>query len=131
MPTINKIEKKPHNNFHAKTPTRELRQKAYNSTSWRKLRLAHIKSEPLCQRCLANGIVKPADHVHHKESPFRNGEVDWTLMLDPSNLESICAECHALEHNREETPEETIAKLDALLNNCEDSDGDDDKRSDR
>lgn len=126
MPTINKIEKKPRNNFHATTPNRELRREAYNSTAWRKLRLAHIKTQPLCQRCLAKGIVKPADHVHHKESPFRNGEVDWTLLLDPANLESICAECHGVEHGREESPEETIEKLEALLNNTDKDTEDDD-----
>lgn len=127
MPTINKIEKKPRNNFHAKTPTRELRQKAYNTTAWRNLRLAHIKSEPLCQRCLAKGIIRPADSVHHKVSPFRNGEVDWTLMLDPSNLESICRQCHGEEHGREESPEETIEKLDELLNNVDNTTEDEDK----
>lgn len=126
MPTINKIEKKPRNNFHAKTPTRELRQKAYNTTAWRKLRIYHLKMEPLCQRCLSNGIVKPADHVHHKVSPFRNGEIDWGLLLDQDNLESICAQCHAFEHNRDESPEETIAKLDELLNNVDNTTEDDD-----
>lgn len=127
MPTINKIEKKPRNNFHATTPNRELRRKAYNTTAWRNLRLAHIKSEPLCQRCLLRGIIRPADSVHHKVSPFRNGEVDWTLLLDPENLESICAQCHGEEHGREESPEETIAKLDELLNNTTKEDDDDDK----
>ena len=128
MPTINKIERKTRNNFHSNTPNRELRRKAYNSTAWRNLRLAHIKNEPLCQRCLAKGIVKPADHVHHKVSPFRNGEIDWGLLLDQDNLESICAECHGEEHGREESPEETIEKLEALLNNESEEDGDDDKR---
>lgn len=126
MPTITRLERKPKSNFHSKTASREVRQKAYNSTAWRKLRAYHIKTEPLCQMCLAKGIVKPADHVHHKLSPFRNGEVDWTLMLDPENLVSICAECHALEHNREESPEETIAKLDELLNNSENNETNDD-----
>ena len=126
MPTITRLERKPKSNFHSKTTSRELRQKAYNSTAWRKLRTYHIKTEPLCQMCLAKGVVKPADHVHHKLSPFRNGEVDWTLMLDPENLVSICAECHALEHNREESPEETIAKLDELLNNSENNETNDD-----
>ena len=130
MPTIAKTEKKPKSTFHEKTPMRELRQKAYNSTAWRKLRIYHLKMEPLCQECLRKGIVKAAEHVHHKRSPFINGEINWTLLLEDSNLESICAECHGKEHGREEKPEETIARLEALLNNEDYTMNHDDERGD-
>ena len=127
MPTITRLERKPKSNFHSKTASREVRQKAYNSTAWRKLRTYHIKTEPLCQMCLSRGIIRPADSVHHKLSPFRNGEVDWTLFLDPDNLLSICRQCHGEEHGREESPEETIEKLDELLNNVDNTTEDEDK----
>lgn len=118
MPTINKLPKKQRNTQRNNTDRRELRQKAYNSTAWRKLRLSYMKQHPVCEECLKNGKVTAADSIHHKKSPFRGNDVNWTLLLDPDNLESICRECHARIHNEESghiSPKEVLRQLEELL----------------
>lgn len=100
------------------TEARKLRQKAYNTTAWQKLRKSYIKLQPLCEKCLEKGTVRAAENVHHKRSPFIAGEINYSLLLDPDNLQSLCRECHAEIHNREQgyTPqEEIIRQLEDLL----------------
>lgn len=95
-----------------------MRQKAYNTTAWKKMRLDYLKQHPCCEECLRNGIVTPAVDVHHLKSPFRGGEINYDMLLDSNNLEALCKECHALEHQKEKgyvTPEQVIAQLDALF----------------
>lgn len=78
--------------------------------------------EPLCQQCLKEGRINAGSlesplQVHHKKSPFMNGEINWELGLDDSNLETICSYHHGLEHGGpEKKPEEIIDELDRLLN---------------
>ena len=118
MPTINKLPKKPKSTAHNDTEMRVLRQTFYNTTKWRKARLAHLQKEPLCQECLKKGKITPADSVHHKVSPFKDMKINWTLGLDDNNLESICQECHAELHAKEQghqSPADLIKILDELL----------------
>lgn len=122
MPWINRPQKKEvasQRNEH--TPERELRKIFYRSTQWRKARLAHIVRQPLCQECLKEGKVNAGTaelplQVHHLRSPFQNGEINWTLGLDDSNLETICAYHHGLEHGGpEKSPEDTLKDLEDML----------------
>lgn len=122
MPMINKLPKKPKTE-RKETDMRKLRQSAYQSTKWRKLREWYIREHPVCEECIKKGIVSPAE-VHHIKSPFRNvdGEmtIDWGLMLNPTNLKSLCKEHHGELHARQQgsmNPEEVLRQLDALLNN--------------
>jgi 5-methylcytosine-specific restriction protein A len=105
---------------------RELRQKAYNTTIWRKIRLTYLKNHPICEECLAKGKVTPATSVHHIKSPFKGGEINYTLLQDYSNLEAVCHECHAEIHNKEQghiSPEDVLKQLDDLFNeNIKDED---------
>jgi 5-methylcytosine-specific restriction endonuclease McrA len=65
--------------------------------TWRKLRLRHLQSSPLCVDCHAIGVVKPADMVDHrvpiKVAPERR--------LDPTNLVSQCWHHHAKKTARD------------------------------
>lgn len=56
----------------------------------------------LCERCLQNGLVVPAEIVHHKIelTPININNPDITLNFN--NLEAVCRECHADIHNRRE-----------------------------
>lgn len=104
---------------------RLLRRKAYNNTTWRKLRDSYLKQNPLCANCLRNGKVVPAEDIHHKISPFKGGEINWTLLLDPENLESLCKECHGIEHQKENgyrSPQEIIDALDAFFADMDNED---------
>lgn len=60
---------------------------------WQKVRAAKLRQDPLCERCLAKGVIREAWGVHHKDrNPTNNA---------PENLESICFECHEAEHAAE------------------------------
>lgn len=119
MPTIKKLPpKKREQERNWNTETRLLRRQAYNNTAWRKLRNSYLKLHPLCENCLKEGKVVPAEDVHHKRSPFQKGEINWTLLMEVENLQSLCKECHGKEHAREQghvSPEDVIAGLEALL----------------
>lgn len=122
MPTIAVLPKRKKESPKKETDMRLLRKKAYNSTIWRKVRASYLCQHPLCEVCLKKGKINAGTsdsplQVHHLKSPFDNGEINWTLLGDTSNLQTICAQCHQLEHNRkEESPEDIIARLDNLLN---------------
>ena len=118
MPTINKQPKKPKPE-RKDTDMRELRQKAYQNTAWRKMRDTYLHEHPLCEDCLAKGKVTPATDVHHIKSAFKNGEVQWGLLLNYENLAALCKECHGNRHAAEQghiSAEEVLRQLEDLLN---------------
>lgn len=123
MPTINKPPRKPKSTFHNETARRELRKKAYNDSRWRKVRQTYLQTHPLCEECLREGKVYAGTlddplQVHHKKSPFQNGTINYDLLLDDHNLETICSRHHALKHQEEkgyQDPQKIIAILDELL----------------
>lgn len=74
--------------------------KYYNNKMWYALRNSYIREHPLCECCYEKGIIKPAEEVHHI-TPFSQGanaEERWELLLDESNLQSLCHECHKEKH---------------------------------
>ncbi len=88
-------------------------RRLYNSTRWRKMRAAHLKTEPICRYCKARGFVNDgtrtatgaqqtigrrrsliADHIeqHHGDpEKFWNGE-----------LQTLCADHHDIAKQGEE-----------------------------
>ena len=98
-----------------------MRIKLYNTTQWRKVRETHLKSHPVCERCLKEGKIYAGTkedpiQVHHKKSPFIDGEIKWELAYAEDNLETICSYHHGLEHSPAEmSPAETIKMLEDLL----------------
>jgi 5-methylcytosine-specific restriction endonuclease McrA len=61
------------------------------SARWQRLRAQHLKRHPLCVRCHAKGKVTLATEVHHIVKCMD----EPSLQMDPANLESLCAPCHA------------------------------------
>ena len=117
MPTLN-IPKKNKTNVHQPTDMRRLRQKAYQSKEWRALRDVYIKQNPICEECIKKGKVTPAQDVHHIKSPFSKNNVNQQLLLDYNNLMSLCKQCHAEIHNRQEgkfTVQDVLRVLADLL----------------
>ena len=94
MPFLRKPTKHPIRKIN-----REERQKIYQSIRWKELRKSKLMQQPLCEVCLAKGIVKPAIDVHHKDS-FLNytGNLRLWKAYDFSNLLSVCKECHSELH---------------------------------
>jgi 5-methylcytosine-specific restriction protein A len=104
---------------------RRLRQKAYQSKEWRELRDTYIKMHPLCEECIKKNIVTPAVDVHHLKTPFSKGTINYTLLLDMNNLESVCKVCHAEIHNKQQgnfTVQDVLRQLADLLDNKNEND---------
>lgn len=69
-------------------PTTSRQSRGYGA-EWDKLRLRIlIRDKHLCQPCLRQGRVHPADQVDHR-IPKAQGGTD-----DEANLQAICTPCH-------------------------------------
>lgn len=53
---------------------------------WEELRLKKLKKNPLCEKCEAKGVLKPADSIRHISK-------DKTKFYDINNLVSVCKGC--------------------------------------
>ena len=96
MPFLKKPSKQ-----RTKSIKRDDRQKVYQTSQWRKLRLAKLLADPLCEVCLESDKITLAEDVHHIDS-FMNYEGLNRLnkAFDYKNLMSICKECHSKKHNQ-------------------------------
>ena len=81
---------------------KESATKFYSSKAWKDCRRAYAKSvRGLCERCLAKGIYRPGEVVHHKTHINPENISDLRVILEWSNLELVCRECHADLHSDE------------------------------
>jgi 5-methylcytosine-specific restriction protein A len=96
MPTLKKADKPKNRSLALKN-----RQEVYKSSLWERLRKSKLMSNPLCEFCLALGLVKPATDVHHKDS-FLNyeGSLRQQKAFDYLNLISLCKEHHSFLHRK-------------------------------
>lgn len=72
--------------------------RGYNSgerydSVWRKTRNRYIAQHPLCEMCLKQGRMTPADEVHHIKPVSHGGGSEF------SNLMSLCRSCHTKIHH--------------------------------
>lgn len=73
--------------------------KLYKSKQWQHTRQAYLASVGgLCERCLKQGLVVPAEIVHHKIYISPDNIDNPNITLNWNNLECVCRECHAKEH---------------------------------
>lgn len=98
MPTITKIPKRK-STYEKHDKNAEIAQ-IYNTSNWKKLRLAHLMQYPLCEHCLENGIITPATQVHHIREISNGSTLEEMkgIAFDPKNLQSLCEKCHRQEH---------------------------------
>ena len=78
---------------------KEYAERFYNSKAWKECRKAYRKKVGgLCERCLAEGRISAGVIVHHKiyVTPENINRPD--IILNPANLELLCRDCHAREH---------------------------------
>lgn len=81
------------------TMARDFAKSFYSSRAWTDCRNAYAKSVGgLCERCLAHGIYRPGEIVHHKCYISPDNVNDPTVTLNWENLELLCREHHAEEH---------------------------------
>lgn len=57
--------------------------------AWKRIRDRYIEAHPLCEECKRNGILTPAEEVHHI-TPLSKGGGN-----ERSNLMSLCKSCHS------------------------------------
>lgn len=80
---------------------REFAEQFYKSKAWRETRKAYAKGRAgLCERCLARGIYRPGEIVHHKVHLTPENISDPLVSLCWDNLELLCRDCHGDEHKR-------------------------------
>ena len=60
--------------------------------AWKRIRDRYIQEHPLCELCLRDGRLTPAEEVHHKVPLSEGG----THARD--NLVALCKSCHARIH---------------------------------
>ena len=78
---------------------KEYAERFYSSKAWKECRKAYRKKVGgLCERCLAEGRISAGVIVHHKiyVTPENINRPD--IILNPANLELLCRDCHAREH---------------------------------
>jgi 5-methylcytosine-specific restriction protein A len=63
---------------------------------WRRVRIAHLRREPLCRFCAERGVTTPATEVDHVVAMADGGA------HDPSNLRSLCKSCHSRRTARDQ-----------------------------
>ena len=81
---------------------KEFSEAFYNSKAWRRCRETYKKSVGgLCERCKKEGLIVAGTMVHHKEKLTPENINDPTITLSWNNLELLCRECHALEHEED------------------------------
>lgn len=79
---------------------KEYAEKFYKSRAWKHTRQAYLeKVGGLCERCLKRGLYVPAEIVHHRVHISPENINDPTVTLDQRNLEALCRDCHAAEHD--------------------------------
>lgn len=84
----------PGRSRHASNVVRPL----YWTKRWQRLRLRHLRAQPLCLYCLRESRTQAATVVDH----IRPHRGDPTLFYDPANLQSLCADHHDNVKRREE-----------------------------
>lgn len=74
----------------------------YHTSTWRRLRLAKLLEQPLCERCLEMGRTTLATDVHHNDEfqKYMDEETRWAVFKDYDNLVSLCEKCHQEIHRQ-------------------------------
>lgn len=82
----------------AQAPADRERELFYKRSAWRRCRLLKLARDPLCEACLALGVLRPepATQVHHKIDLADRRD----LAYDLDNLESLCQTHHSRETMR-------------------------------
>lgn len=74
-------------------------EKIYKSKAWQNCREAYAKSVGgLCERCLAMGVYRPGEIVHHRIHITADNCNDPAVTLCFDNLQLLCRDCHAEVH---------------------------------
>lgn len=78
---------------------RDFAKPFYKSQAWLHCRFAYAKSRGgLCENCLAKGIYRPGEIVHHLIHITPENVTDPNVTLNWDNLVLLCRDCHGEAH---------------------------------
>lgn len=78
---------------------KDFAKKFYLSKQWKDARAAYLnKVRGLCEACLKDGLIRPADVVHHKRHLTPENIKDPNITLNFDNLMALCHYHHAAIH---------------------------------
>jgi 5-methylcytosine-specific restriction protein A len=80
----------------ARRRTEQPWRKWYSTARWQAVRLAHLRKQPLCERCLKRGLVVEATVVHHTTQHKGDAAIFWDATLYASS----CERCHNVDEQR-------------------------------
>lgn len=85
---------------HYKPPRRNPRyyRKWYSLSIWKRARKIQLGKQPLCEECLRQNRITPAEVVDH----IIPHDGVWDLFVDQDNLQSLCERCHNVKTARED-----------------------------
>lgn len=92
---------------------RKERMAFYNTRRWKDMRDYMRQKYPLCQDCLKEGKITPAEETHHILSPFVRGlscEEKERRGYSEDNLVCLCKQCHINRHHPGGTVKDKIEK---------------------
>ena len=73
----------------------------YKSKKWQACRDAYLRSvNMLCERCLQDGLMRPAEIVHHKKHITPKNINNPDITLNWNNLQAVCRKCHGELHEK-------------------------------
>lgn len=79
---------------------REFARDFYSSARWQSCRSEYAeKVHHLCENCLRKGLLVPGEIVHHKIPLTPSNINNPEITLNHLNLEMLCRNCHAEEHD--------------------------------
>ena len=110
---------------HKQKTKRDRYSKYYGSKQWHDLRNRYYSIHPICEVCERQGLIRPADHIHHKKRFLSgiNETAKWRLLLNPTNLLAVCERHHKYAHeymnkyNTDTADIEEIIQYEEELNN--------------
>ena len=75
-------------------------EKFYSSEAWHRCRASYLKKVGgLCEVCLKQGLVTPAEIVHHKVHLAPSNIDNPAVTLNFDNLQALCWQHHAEAHS--------------------------------
>lgn len=78
---------------------KEFAKHFYCTQRWKDCRDSYMQSKfGLCERCLSNGVMRPAELVHHKIELTPDNIDNPEITLSHDNLMALCRSCHAEIH---------------------------------
>jgi 5-methylcytosine-specific restriction endonuclease McrA len=89
----------------------------YDTQRWQRLRLLKLAEHPLCEACLQDGEVKPAEVVDHRRPISERGRQERSILEAFPPLEDLASLCAS--HHNQKTRAEQLGQDDWMRAGCD------------